>query len=188
MTLLGFPTEEREKDDFYPTPAWATQALIDNYGTRIRELIGTDFYVWEPACGDGAMSDVLIENGIPVFSSDLIDRDYGHVINFLSNNDNPYGSRGIITNPPFKLAEEFIRKAHSLDNNKFTCMFLRLSFLEGQKRKKLFEEFPPKYVYVFSKRVSLGRADSAEKNMNAVAYAWFVWEKGFNGEPTIRWI
>lgn len=182
MSLLGFPTKDRDKDDFYPTPEWATQALVDALGVEYFKD-----YVWEPACGNGVMSNVLLRNGCVVRSSDVVDRGYGDVEDFLEAVE-AKGCKTIVTNPPFKQANEFILKALSLDGVERVCMFLRLSFLEGQKRKDLFEKHPPKYVHVFSKRVSFGRADSAEKNMNAVAYAWFVWEKGFNGEPIIRWI
>ena len=70
----GFkPTTKRSADldgpDFYPTPRWATFALIES--ERLRGDI------WECACGDGAMSDVLAETGRQVISSDLHDRGYG---------------------------------------------------------------------------------------------------------------
>lgn len=199
MSMMGFPTKEREKDDFYATPEWATQALVDVYGLRMRELLKDNLILWEPACGNGAMTKVLEPFFLEgqVISSDLVHRGHGNTFDFLSNDIEAadFGEDitledfgGVVTNPPFKLAKEFILKAVNLPSSKFTCMFLRLSFLEGQKRKKLFEEHPPKYVYVFSKRVSFGRGDSEQKKMNAVAYAWFVWETGFKGETTVRWI
>lgn len=69
------------------------------------------------------------------------------------------------------------------------AMFLKILFLEGQKRRKFFEQHPPKYVYVASGRLSCAKnADFEKYPSSAVCYAWFVWEKGFKGEPVIRWI
>ena len=83
---------DREENDFYPTPEKATQSLLN-----LQKFEGN---IWECACGDGAMSKVMIKNGYDVYSSDLIDRGYGETgIDFLKTNkvfDN------IVTNPPFK--------------------------------------------------------------------------------------
>lgn len=65
-------------------------------------------------------------------------------------------------------------------------MFLKLQFLEGKNRKKFFKENPPKVVYVSSSRLECG-INGKFSGTSAVAYAWFVWEKGFKGEPVIRW-
>ena len=68
-------------------------------------------------------------------------------------------------------------------------MFLKLTFLEGQARRKLFEKYPPARIYVFSARVKCAKNGDFENiGSSAVAYAWFIWEKGFEGEPVIRWI
>ena len=93
-------------------------------------------------------------------------------------------------NIAFKYAKEFIEKALklSLDSTKI-AMFLKLTFLEGKARRELFDKAPPKYVYVFSGRVNCAKnGDFSKAESSAVAYAWFVWEKGFKGEPKIRWI
>lgn len=69
------------------------------------------------------------------------------------------------------------------------AMFLKLQFLEGKRRKRLFLENPPKVVYVSSSRLGCAKnGDFAEMPSSAVAYAWFVWVKGFAGETVIRWI
>jgi hypothetical protein len=93
------PTTKRIADlagpDFYPTPAWATYALIDN------EKFSGD--IWEPACGDGAMSKVLAEIGRPIDSSDLYDRGFGEIgIDYLTSKRQ---ATNIITNPPFNSAD-----------------------------------------------------------------------------------
>ena len=99
----------------------------------------------------------------------------------------------IITNPPYKHAQRFIEKALELipAGNK-VAMFLKVQFLEGKARKKLFTKHPPKTIYVSSSRLLCAKNAEFERMKkgggSAVAYAWFIWERGFNGKPIIRWI
>lgn len=99
----------------------------------------------------------------------------------------------IITNPPYKYAIDFIYKALSIipDGHK-VAMFLKIQFLEGKERKELFRVYPPKIVYVSSSRILCAKNGEFKKMISgggsAVAYAWFLWEKGYNGETIIRWI
>ena len=160
--------------DFYPTPSEATEALMQ------REKF--DGLVWECACGDGSMSKV-IEKYNKVKSTDLINRGYGEVSDFLA--DNSLVSN-IITNPPYKIAEKFLLRALELAEKK-VAFLLRLTFLESAKRHDIFKKFPPKVVYVFSKRVQIYK-NGIIGNSGMVAYAWYVWEKGYTGEPILRWI
>ena len=67
-------------------------------------------------------------------------------------------------------------------------MFLKLTFLEGQKRRKFFDSYPPKTVYVFSKRINCARNGDFSVKQSAVCYAWFVWVKGWKGETVVKWI
>jgi hypothetical protein len=95
----------------------------------------------------------------------------------------------IITNPPFKYAKEFVLKALQIipTGNK-VAMFLRMQFLESQDRKHLFIDFPPKKLLVTSSRISCAINGDFENNSGgAMAYCWFVWEKGFKGKTTIEW-
>ena len=96
----------------------------------------------------------------------------------------------ILTNPPYKYAEKFVE--HALDiqaEGYYTIMFLKIQFLEGQARKKLFEKYPPKYVYVNSARQLCAMNGEFDKyKATAICYCWFIWQKGFTGEPVIRWI
>ena len=98
----------------------------------------------------------------------------------------------IITNPPYKFAKEFVEQALNLvnDGNK-VCMFLKLTFLESQSRRELFEKNPPKTVWVSSSRLQCaknGDFTTYGKGVGtAVAYAWYVWEKGYHGPTTIKW-
>lgn len=124
--------------------------------------------------------------------SDIVDRGYPDtfILNFLHNTETNK-QVDIITNPPYKYAQEFVEKALQCvaDGHK-VAMFLKLTFLEGKKRKKLFEHNPPVRIYVSSSRLNcVKNGDFTLKTpSSAVAYAWYVWEKGFTGKPTIEWI
>lgn len=155
-------------------------------------------YVWECACGEGHISDMLKSHGYKVKSSDIIDRGYQgtEIIDFLTVTRDDIirdFSRDIITNPPYRYAKQFVEKALeiSMDGTK-VAMFLKLTFLESKARKKLFEKYPPKVVYVSSSRLQCAKNGDFQKykkgTMTAVAYAWFVWQKGFKGAPIIKWI
>ena len=178
----GFkPTLKRFADlggpDFFPTPRWATFALIDN------ERFEGD--IWECACGDGAMSRVLEETGCSVPSSDQYDRGYGDVgIDFLTvarQADN------IITNPPYNSAEGFVANGVKLAKRKF-ALLLRLAFLEGAKRARtIFTECPPSRVWVFSERITFYPVGVEVKGTGTTAYAWFVWDKDAPSGTELHW-
>lgn len=170
---------EREKNDFYPTPPYVVLELLK------REVFTGN--VWECACGEGDISNVLIENKFEVISSDIIDRGYGFQADFLQSN-NIYADN-IITNPPYQNALDFILKAKQQANSKI-AFFLKTTWLESEKRYDMFQdnEFPLKVVYQFSKRVSLYKQGEKLKNSGMIAYAWYVWDKEHKGKPTIEWI
>ena len=161
--------------NFYPTPPWVTEELLR------REEFGS--VVWEPACGDGAISKVLEAAGYTVLSSDIKDRGYGEVLDFFKTERTV---ESIVTNPDYRRAEEFVRKALASTTQK-VAMFLRASFFESQRRAPLFAEHPPKRIYMFARRVSLYPGGEHGNNGGGQAmYAWFVWEHGFKGETTIQ--
>ena len=181
--------EKREQHDFYATEPRALELLLE------KEQFNP--YVWECACGNGHLSEVLKAHGYKVRSSDLCVREYEDTeeLDFLkvSKDDirNDF-SRDIITNPPYKYAKEFVEHALeiSMDSTKI-AMFLKLTFLESKARRELFEKYPPKVIYVSSSRLQCAKNGDFEKYGKgvgtAVAYAWFIWEKGFTGEPVVRW-
>ena len=178
----GFkPTLKRFADldgpDFFPTPPWATFALIDN------EKFSGD--IWECACGDGAMSRVLEQTGRPTYSSDLYERGYGdHGRDFLT----PHRSAdNIITNPPYNCAEGFVASGVESAKRKF-ALLLRLAFLEGANRANtIFARIPPARVWVFSERITFYPKDVNPKGSGTTAYAWFVWDKDAVGSTELRW-
>lgn len=187
----NFTEEDREKNDYYATDPNCLIKLLD----RLKEdKIELNNNIWECSCGEGHLSKVLIEDSYNVYSSDLVNRNYGvSNIDFLKQTKPWNGD--ILTNPPYKYAKEFVEKSMELlkENNK-CIMFLKLQFLEGKARRKLFDKYPPKYVYVFSERQrcamngDFGKYSNNGQTHGAVAYCWFIWEKGFKGEPIIRWI
>jgi hypothetical protein len=137
--------------------------------------------IHEPACGDGAISKILEADGHEVYSSDLIDRGFGEApIDFLDLKIRYEDS--LITNPPFKLADEFA--LHALDlGYRHVALFARLAWLEGAARhKKLWSIHPPSRIWVFSKRQTLWRGDEVGKTSGGtLAFAWFVWQSGHSG-------
>jgi len=178
----GFkPTTKRFADldgpDFFPTPAWATYALVDN------EKFQGD--IWECACGNGAMSEVLESAGGKVISSDLYDRGYGEGDHdFL---DSWRKSQNIITNPPYNAAEGFVRSGLDRASNKF-ALLLRLAFLEGANRQRtIFTDAPPSRVWVFSERITFYPAGAVQKGTGTTAYAWFVWDKDAPSGTELKW-
>lgn len=178
MLINGFNLRgDRQKDDFYATPPEATQQLLD-----VEKFQGK---IYEPCCGQGHISKVLIKNGYDVESSDLVDRGYGKSnIDFLME----YQTRdNIITNPPYgRLLMQFVRQTQKIADKKI-AMLLKLTFLEGQERKEFFKEYPPTRVHVFSKRLSLMKnGESYDGGM--MALAWFVWEKNKKTTTTINWL
>lgn len=93
----------------------------------------------------------------------------------------------IITNPPFRLAEEFVLHALDCARDK-VAMLLKLNFLETTGRKEFFQITPLRTVYVFSNRLSFDKGDTPGKGRGLLAYAWFVWQKNYQGKPWIEWI
>jgi hypothetical protein len=178
----GFkPTMKRFADldgpDYFPTPAWATHALADN------ERFDGD--IWESACGNGAMSEVLELYGNRVASSDLYDRGYGDAgVDFLSAKRR---AANIVTNPPYNSAEGFVRAGLEKADHKF-ALLLRLAFLEGANRQRtIFSKHPPSRVWIFSERITFYPANAVQKGSGTTAYAWFVWDRDAVGGTELKW-
>lgn len=184
-------TRERVEDDFYATDPKSLELLLDKLE---EDNIKLNKYIWECACGQGHLSEVLKNKGYSVYSTDLVDRGYGiGDIDFLGSIHNNF-SGDILTNPPYKYAQEFVEHSlHTLQDGHYCIMFLKIQFLEGKARKEMFKKYPPKYIYVFSERQNPMRNgqpldENGKKWSSTMCFAWFIWEKGFSGEPIIRWI
>ena len=173
---------ERETHDYYATDPRAVEMLL-----KLEEF--SDI-ILEPACGEGHISEVLLKHGYQVRSGDLIDRGYGKGgIDFLSVTVTKPLRLDIVTNPPFAKATDFIEKALAIvAEGRKVAFFLRIQFLEGVRRRKFFEENPPRRVWVASRTLRCAKnGDFANATGNASTYCWFVWEKGYKGKPEIGW-
>ena len=166
------------KDDLYETPPVATHALL-----RVERL---PLRIWEPCAGRGAIVDVLRAHGHEVLASDLVD--YGNPTHFtrrdfLMERKTPDGCQAIVTNPPFKLANEFVE--HALTLCPKVIMLLRLAFLESDRRTDILEGCGLARVHVFRKRLPMMHRDGwrGSKSNSATAFAWFVWDQLQDG-PT----
>lgn len=198
---------EREVNDFYATSPQALEIFLDKLKEDGIELHND---IWECACGEGHLSKVLENRGYRVLSTDLIDRGYGNILDFFECSilnetyylcldkpgiqtlklPNRYFNGDILTNPPYRQAKEFVEHALDiLEDGYYAIFLLKIQFLEGKARKKLFEKYPPKYVYVHSERQICAMNGNFENiKSSASYYAWFIWEKGYKGELIIRWI
>jgi len=178
-------SRDRIDDDFYATPAGSIADIL------LKETLWGD--ILEPACGDGAISKVVeyIYPNCKVTSNDLVYRGYGNKksIDFLTYEE---PADIIITNPPFSLFQEFAEKALKLARNK-VIFFGKLQALEGQKRATFLENSPLRTIYVFKARQNpLRNGSPTDENGKAwastMAFAWFVWEIGYEGSPVIKWL
>lgn len=184
----GYRDPLRQRDDFYRTPACATEALLRVERFQNYRSPGEDSAIWECACGDGAISEVLKQHSLSVVSTDLFDRGYGHPrVDFLME----WKLRAplIVTNPPFKLADAFALHAMELGADKI-AIFQKTTWLAGAARHaSLWRVHPPIRVWQFSKRLTLWRGDeTGHATGGMIDFAWFVWERGFCGAPTLGWL
>lgn len=172
---------ERQPEDFYATDPLAAMLLLD----IVPELDN----IWECACGQGHLAKVFANQGKLFKATDIIDRGYGTTEDFLQNNQ-PYHNGDIVTNPPYKYAQEFVEHAISLiDTGRYVCMFLKVLFLESRSRKELFTKQPPKTIYISSSRIICAKnGDFNKYTSSAIAYAWYIWEKVYIGKSIVEWI
>ena len=171
---------DRQREDYYATEPAATEWLC-----KLEEFCPI---ILEPSCGEGHISRELIKAGYNVTSRDLVDRGFGEVADFLSI-ENQEWKGDIVTNPPYKYAQEFVEKAlRIIPEGRKVAMFLKLTFLEGQSRRLLFRNFLPRRVWVSSARLKCAiNGDFDSIGSSATAYAWFIWEKGYKGSTEIKW-
>ena len=179
---------QRQEHDYYATEPNAVRIFLNKLK---QDCVTLNKNIWECACGEGHMAEVFKEYGYTVMSTDLIDRGYGKVQNFLEHDLLKIFKTDIFTNPPFKQATEFAYKGiETLGTaGDKLGLFLKIQFLESQERRKLFDKYPPKYIYVYSDRQQCSMNGDFE-NLKAKTqdYIWVIWEKDYKGETIIRWI
>lgn len=173
--------DERAQFDYYATDPQAVEMLL--------ALEPFAPVIWEPACGEGHISKVLAAHGYEVISTDLIYRGFGEPepMDFLTETF-PDFEGDIITNPPYSAGLEFVKRAlETVRPGGKVAMFLKVQFLEGKRRGELFSKTPPRTVYISRSRLACAKNGDFTHTESAIAYAWYVWEKGFTGDPVIKW-
>lgn len=170
-------------DDLYETPDVAVKALMK--AEKLPEVI------WEPACGPGSIVRVLREAGHLVHATDLVDYgcpDSESGQDFLMEQHPSFYIGAIVTNPPFKLASEFVAHAMKIGVPKI-IMLLRLAFMESERRASILDNGWLARVYVFARRIPMmhrhGYQGPTTKN-SGMAFAWFVWDRDHKGPTELR--
>ena len=166
--------------DFFPTPPWATRALLEHV---IGDVSGAPATCWEPAAGEGHMAGVLAEYFADVWRSDV--HDYGGLNalgSFVGAGPDVVACPStrpdwIITNPPFNLAVEFVERALG-DADEGVAVLVRTAWLESHDRyERLFRDSPPTIVAPFVERVPMVKGRWDPEASTATAYAWIVWRR-----------
>lgn len=177
--VMSQRVEAHDSLDFFPTPPWATRALI-NHAMPMRGVDLFDRFCWEPACGEGDMARPLREVFATVYQSDVHDYGAGIVHDFLQ----PYmpseiqsNPDWIITNPPFRLGAEFIGRALDVAQ-RGVAMLVRTAFLESDTRyRSIYAERPPTIIAQFVERVPMFKGRLDPKGSTATSYAWLIWQR-----------
>lgn len=182
--VMARRSEPHDSLDFFPTPPWAVRALL-TYCVNVRGR-----FVWEPACGEGHMSRSIAEFADHVFASDVRDYGWGHVVHDFLMPFVPGGRPAdwVITNPPFRLAEQFIHRGLELAPN--VAVLVRSVFTESAVRYEgLFKERPPAFIAQFVERVPMVKGRVDEDASSATAYCWMVWgPPRLSRETSFKWI
>jgi len=175
---------DARRNDLYETPPEAVQTLL-----AVESL---PRLIWEPACGPGAIVAMLRHSGRDVLATDLVDyasphQDHAGVDFLIPGLAESYSREGraIVTNPPFKNAPAFVRRALAL--SPYVAMLLRLAFITGTTRKDILDHGHLARVHVFSRRLPMMHRDgwTGPRATSATDFAWFVWCRGYNGLPEI---
>lgn len=178
--VMSQRVEPADSLDFFPTPPWGTRALCEWIGP----VRGG---VWEPACGQGHMARPLGEYFEHVYATDIIDYGFGDgTCDFLTVGDS--NEDWIITNPPFRLGEQFAIRAIDLANDG-VALLVRTAFLESASRYNgLFSKTPPSDILQFVERVPMHKGRLDPHGTTATAYCWIVWQKAAPQGTRFHWI
>ena len=185
--------------DFYATNPKDVELMLKSIHRQGIVFSGTKFL--EPSVGQGHIvetckSSSYMPKDQQWTTVDIVDRGYPLTIqgDFLYT---AIGDKfdGIIMNPPYSLASQFVERCMGLLNENGMCLaFLKIQFLEGSTRRDLFNKFPPKYIYVYRNRAVPWRngesinPSTGEEWPSTMCFAWFIWQKGSTSEPIIRWV
>jgi len=188
--IMASRVEPPDSLDFFPTPPWVTRTLL-------REIIGRPrpgkvLSGWDPAAGEGHMSEVMRETFSRVHASDVHDYGRGYAVgSFVGDGIDvarpPWPVDWIITNPPYRLAAEFALRAIELARVG-VALLCRLQWLESAARWTIWSRFPPSVVAVFLDRPEIVRGRWDPEQSPATGYAWFVWRKPIGTRSLLTWI
>lgn len=178
--------ESADSLDDFPTPPWATRAFLSHF---FAEQSLNEYSVWEPACGRGHMAQVLSEYFGAVRGSDVFEYGYGEVQDFLTGLTALHSVDWVITNPPFRLAEDFLLRGRQVAR-KGVALLTRTVFLESVGRyERVFKNAPPTTVLQYTERVPMVKARLDRKASTATGYAWLVWDfSQEQGQSLLDWI
>lgn len=178
--------EAIESRDDFPTPPWATRALIEHVMAKFGDVENQTCL--EPACGVGHMDKVLLEYFDKTSASDIYPYGYGQVENFLTSPHEVRSFDWVVTNPPFKDAEEFITTARKIAR-RGVAILARTVFIESVGRyNRLFSQHPPAIFAQFVERVPMVKGRLDKKASTATGYAWFIWLNTSVSSTEVFWI
>lgn len=168
----------RAANDYYREPPWVVHGLLD-----VEEFPGLNL---DPACGSGTIPRAFLARGLECLGSEKMHRGFGRqgvsFFDYTPDVDN------IVSNPPYGVIEQFIGHALQCARSK-VAILARLALLEGAARQPFLKNTPLARVWVSSRRVSMPPGDSQiEAKGGTVAFAWFVWERGWVGPATVGWL
>jgi len=180
--------EAHDSLDDFPTPPWATRAMLHHILGPIWGPLSQDT-VWEPAANRGYMVRALAGAFSKVLATDIMDYQYGfEQHDFLFPHENDEKCDWVITNPPFRLAEQFIEKGLRIAR-RGVAVIVRTSFLEGVGRyESLFSKMPPSIIAQHCERVPMVKGKYDPQASTATSYAWLIWAKNWPSEPVFKWI
>lgn len=183
--VMAQRTEAKDSADDFPTPPWATRALCEHILTKA-ELVNQTCL--EPACGRGYMAKPLGEYFASVEAADAYHYGFAPVRDFLSHPYEALSHDWVITNPPFRLAEEFVLRALMVAR-RGVAILARTVFLESAGRyNAIFNETPPSAFAQFVERVPMVKGRLDQKASTATGYAWLIWDKQHVGPPQLKWV
>jgi hypothetical protein len=184
--VMAQRVEPKDSADDFPTPPWATRALVEHVLDDTSAL--RSMSCLEPACGAGHMAKVLKEYFGEVQAFDAYHYGYGPLRDFLTY---PYEANSVdwvVTNAPFRLAEEFVVRALPVAR-RGAAILARTVFLESIGRyEAIFQHHPPSKFAPFVERVPILRGRLDAKGSTATSYAWFVWERNAALSTRVVWV
>lgn len=183
MRIQSSHDHEARGLDAYFSPPEAVWSLLAVEAARLPKAI------WEPACGDGAIVGPLCQAGHQVTATDLAD--YGLTgaesgIDYLTAKPLP-GIEGIVTNPPYRLAMAFAKKAFT--EVPYLALLLRTNFLESTARLPFFRRHPPARIWISSRRLPMMHRHGWQgpRAPSNTCFAWFIWDKAEEGRAVVDW-